>query len=83
MFKKEVLSDPAVIDFLKKNYVCVWKNIEKEEGTALKNKFNTKSLPTFLFIDSNETLIYALKGEMKKLEFQNEELLHRKKDLEA
>lgn len=70
--KKEVFSDPAVMDFLKKNYVCIWKNIEKEEGKALKEKFNTKSLPTFLFLDANETLLYALKGEIKTAEFMNE-----------
>lgn len=70
--KKEVFSDPNVMDFLKENYVCIWKNIEKEEGLALKNKYNTKSLPTFLFLDSNETLLYALKGEMKTTEFMTE-----------
>lgn len=71
--KKEVFSDPKVMDFLNKNYVCAWKNIEKEEGIALKNKFNTKSLPTFLFLDpSNETLLYALKGESKTAEFMAE-----------
>jgi thioredoxin-related protein len=70
--KKEVFSDPNVMAFLKENYVCIWKNIEKEEGLALKNKYNTKSLPTFLFLDSNETLLYALKGEMKTAEFMTE-----------
>ena len=70
--KKEVFSDPNVMDFLKENYVCIWKNIEKEEGIILKNKYNTKSLPTFLFLDSNETLLYALKGEMKTTEFMTE-----------
>lgn len=71
--KKEVFSDPVVMDFLKKNYVCSWKNIEKEEGIALRDKYNTKSLPTFLFIDpANETLLYALKGESKKEEFMTE-----------
>lgn len=71
--KKEVFSDPNVMDFLKENYVCAWKNIEKEEGIALKDKYNTKSLPTFLFIDPNtETLLYALKGEMKTPEFMTE-----------
>ncbi|RED27158.1 thioredoxin-related protein [Flavobacterium cutihirudinis] len=71
--KKEVFSDPKVMDFLNKNYVCIWKNIEKEEGTALKNKFRTTSLPAFLFLDpSNETLLYALKGEMKTPEFMAE-----------
>jgi thioredoxin-related protein len=72
LMKKEVFSDPNVIDFLKENYVCIWKNIEKEEGLALKNKYNTKSLPTFLFLDSNETLLYELKGEMKTDEFMSE-----------
>lgn len=70
--KKEVFSDPNVMAFLRENYVCIWKNIEKEEGLALKNKYNTKSLPTFLFLDSNETLLYALKGEMKTAEFMTE-----------
>ncbi|WP_426485057.1 thioredoxin family protein [Flavobacterium sp. 2] len=70
--KKEVFSDPNVMSFLKENYICIWKNIEKEEGIALKNKYNTKSLPTFLFLDANETLLYALKGEMKTPEFMTE-----------
>ena len=71
--KKEVFSDPAVMDFLNKNYVCAWKNVEKEEGIALKDKYNTKSLPTFLFIDpSSEVLLYALKGESKKADFLTE-----------
>lgn len=67
--KKEVFSDAAVMDFLNKNYICLWKNVEKEEGIELKNKFKTKSLPSFLFVDTNETLLYALKGEIKKNEF--------------
>ncbi|MEN2415962.1 thioredoxin family protein [Flavobacterium mesophilum] len=70
--KKEVFSNPDVIAFLNENYVCIWKNIEKDEGIALKNKYNTKSLPTFLFLDGNETLLYALKGEMKTPEFMTE-----------
>jgi thioredoxin-related protein len=70
--KKEVFNDPSVIDFLKKNYVCIFKNIEKEKGKALKEKYNTKSLPTFLFLDSDETLLYVLKGEMGKTELMTE-----------
>ena len=71
--KKDVFSDPNVMAFLNKNFVCVWKNIEKEEGIALKNKFNTKSLPAFLFLDqNNETLLYALKGELKTAAFMTE-----------
>jgi thioredoxin-related protein len=70
--KKEVFNDSFVIDFLNKNYICIFKNIEKEEGKALKEKYNTKSLPTFLFLDSDETLLYVLKGEMGKTEFMTE-----------
>ncbi|PIF70568.1 thioredoxin family protein [Flavobacterium sp. 2] len=70
--KKEVFTDPNVMAFLNKNYICVWKNVDKEEGTALKNKFRTTSLPAFLFLDSNENLLYALKGEMKTAEFLTE-----------
>ena len=29
LMKKEVFSDPNVMDFLKESYVCIWKNIEK------------------------------------------------------
>ncbi|MDR7212627.1 thioredoxin fold domain-containing protein [Flavobacterium piscis] len=71
--KKEVFNDPEVMEFLNRNYLCTWKNIEREEGIALRNKFNTKSLPTFLFIDpDDETLLYVLKGESKKAEFMTE-----------
>lgn len=70
--KNDVFSDPSVIDFLRKNYVCIFKNIEKEEGKTLKEKYNTKSLPTFLFLDSEETLLYVLKGEMTKTDFMTE-----------
>ena len=70
--KKEVFNDPFVIDFLNKNNVCIFKNIEKEDGKALKDKYNTKSLPTFLFLDSDKTLLYVLKGEMGKTEFMTE-----------
>lgn len=72
VMKKEVFSDAAVQTFLNQNFICVWKNIEKEEGIQIKNKFNTNSLPSFLFLDSNETLLYALKGEMKKDSFLKE-----------
>jgi len=69
LMKKEVFNDPKVMDFLNSHYICIWKNIEKEEGMALKDKFKTTSLPAFLFLDSNETLLYALKGEMKTADF--------------
>lgn len=70
--KTSVFNDSKVLDFLNKNYICVWKNIEKEEGIAIKEKFNTSGLPFFLFIDANETLLYAIKGELTAAAFMLE-----------
>ncbi|UQD57180.1 thioredoxin family protein [Flavobacterium sp. K5-23] len=67
--KKEVFTNPLVIDLLNKNYICTWQDVEKSEGIMLKNKFNTKSLPAFLFLDSNETVLYSLKGEYNLTNF--------------
>ena len=70
--KTTVFNDQKVLDFLNKNYICVWKNIEKEEGIAIKEKFNTSGLPIFLFIDAKETLLYAIKGELTTATFMLE-----------
>ncbi len=72
VMKATVFSDADVIDFLNKNYVCVWADIDKEEGTKLKDKFQTRGLPAFLFLDNNETLLYSIAGEMKTQGFKNE-----------
>ncbi|OUL62901.1 thioredoxin family protein [Flavobacterium sp. AJR] len=70
--KNSTFQDATVMAFLKDNYICVWKDIDKEEGLALKTKFDTKSLPSFLIVDANETVLYNLKGEIKTPEFLNE-----------
>ncbi|GAA6770280.1 thioredoxin family protein [Flavobacterium sp. CGRL2] len=49
LMKSEVLSDPAVMDFLNKNFVCTYKNIEKEEGIALKKQIQHK-ITSYFFI---------------------------------
>lgn len=67
--KNGTLKDATVMTFLESNYVCVWKDIDKPEGLALKTKFDTKSLPSFLILDANETVLYNLKGEIKPAEF--------------
>src|SRR5690606_16348832 len=65
VMKSTVFSDPKVMDFLDKNYICTWINIEKEEGISIKNQYQTNGLPAFVFVDANETLLYRTKGEMK------------------
>ena len=70
--KSTVFSDQKVKDFMNANYISVWKDIEKEDGKEIKELYKTNGLPTFLFIDANETLLYSVKGEMKKEAFINE-----------
>ena len=70
--KSTVFSDEKVIDFMNANYISVWKDIDKEDGKAIKEHYNTNGLPTFLFIDANETLLYSIKGEMKTETFIKE-----------
>lgn len=70
--KKNVFNDNKVLDFLNKNYICIWKDIEKEDGIAIKEKFKTSGLPIFLFIDAKETLLYATKGELNTAAFMLE-----------
>lgn len=72
VMKNSTFQDTSVMTFLESNYVCVWKDIDKPEGLALKTKFDTKSLPSFLILDANETVLYNLKGEIKPAEFLNE-----------
>lgn len=67
--KEEVLTDAAVIDLLNKNFICTRKDSDSEEGKAVKAKFKTTSLPTFIILDSDENELYRLKGEFKTAEF--------------
>lgn len=68
--KEEIFIDADVIKFYSTSYICVAVDAESADGTALKNKFQSKflvkSYPTFAFIDSNENLLYCISGEFKK-----------------
>ncbi|MDI1255845.1 MAG: thioredoxin family protein [Flavobacterium sp.] len=66
--KAEVLTDPEVKDFLTKNFVCAWQDIEKGEGEMFKQQFGVKMFPTFLFLDENGTVLYNINGELKSAE---------------
>jgi thioredoxin-related protein len=67
--KTEVLQDSQVIRFLNQNYICAWQDIDEKEGMAMNTKLKVTSLPTFIFMDSNEIELYRLKGEYKTPEF--------------
>lgn len=70
--KSEVLKDTVVTNLLSENYICTWQDIEEKEGILLNKKFNITSLPTFIFLDSNENELYRLKGEYKTPVFISE-----------
>lgn len=63
--KKEVFPNAEVADFMNKNFICAWQDIEKENGEEIKKRFDVKSYPIFVFLDKNETLLYNLSGEYK------------------
>jgi thioredoxin-related protein len=63
--KSEVLKDTGVTNLLSKNYICAGQDIDEKEGILLNKKFNITSLPSFIFLDSNENELYRLKGEYK------------------
>lgn len=65
VMKATVFNDPKVIAFLDQNFISVWKDIEKENGMRLKEQYQTSGLPTFLIINSSETVLYRFKGEFK------------------
>lgn len=70
--KAEVFTDKKVIDFMSKNFVCGWQNIETGEGPALRQKLNTKLYPYFVFINPESKIVYALNGELKSEDFIKE-----------
>ena len=70
--KSTVLKEPKIVDFLSRNYIYLWKDIENEEGLKIKDKYKTQGLPTFLFLDANETVLYSVKGKMTSDVFMQE-----------
>lgn len=70
--KKDVLTDTLVTNLLSKNYIYAWQDIDKPEGIMLKEKFKITSMPTFIFLDSNENELYRLNSEYKTANFVEE-----------
>ncbi len=74
--KKEVFTETSVIDFYSKNFICMSADSESDYGKELKtrfqNKFRVNSFPTFVFLDTNENLLYCNSGEFDKAKFLEE-----------
>ena len=67
--KSEVFKDSTVANFMNKNFICAWQDIEKGEGEFFKGSFGVKAYPTFLFLDENEALLYNFNSEKKADDF--------------
>lgn len=61
--KAQVFKVKAVADFYNKNFICLWQDMEVGEGKMLHRKFQVKSYPTFVFLDSMGTTLYQFTGE--------------------
>lgn len=67
--KKQVFTDSAVAAFYNGHFVCVAIDMEKGKGVDLHKFYGIKSYPTFIFLDSNSTVLYRTTGEFKPDEF--------------
>ncbi len=61
--KSKVFHEKAVADFFNAHFVCIKKDMEKEEGIMLHNRFHVKSYPAYIFLDANGTTLYQAIGE--------------------
>ncbi len=74
--KKETFTEKEVVDFYTSQFHCVAIDGESASGIEFKqkyqSKFRVKSFPTFVFFDSDETLLGCNSGEFNKEQFINE-----------
>lgn len=69
VMKTTVLNDSSVIETLNSNYVNLQINADKPESKAIMDKFGVVSFPAFIFVDTNETMLYNAVGEINKTDF--------------
>lgn len=67
--EKMVFTNDSVADYYNTNFVCMKLDLEKGEGIALGERFEIRSVPTYLFLDSTEQLVYKMKSAMSAGEF--------------
>ncbi len=67
--KATTLKDPEVIAFMNTNYVFAGLDFEKAGSESFKSKYNIKTFPTFLVLDTNGIELARFTGELKKDKF--------------
>ncbi|RZM28543.1 MAG: DUF255 domain-containing protein [Pedobacter sp.] len=66
---KEVFTQADVAGYFNKSFVNVKLDMEKGEGITIKNKYNVKAYPTFLFINSKGEEVHRLVGSSPAADF--------------
>lgn len=67
--KSEVLTDPAVAEFLNANFINVMKDMESGDGISIRKKLAVRTYPTFVFIKPDGQILYRFSNELKAPEF--------------
>jgi len=67
-----VFNKPEVANFYNQHFICIQQDMEKGIGPEMHKKFVITSYPTFIFIDSSQTVIYRTTGEFTPLNFIQE-----------
>ena len=66
---KEVFTQADVAAYFNKSFVNVKLDMEKGEGITIKNRYNIKAYPTFLFINSKGEEVHRLVGSSPAADF--------------
>jgi thioredoxin-related protein len=61
--KEQVFTDSAVAAFYNTRFICIHKDLEKDEGLKLRRTYSITSYPTYIFFDSTGTTLYRMGGE--------------------
>ena len=67
--KANVFTDTEVANYYNSNFINVSVDAEKGEGTALARKYGTRGYPTFVFINSDGSLVKQTSGYRKAEKF--------------
>ncbi len=81
--RETLFTDNSVAAYYNQHFICVEQDMEKGAGIDLHKQFDIKSYPTYIFIDSDGTVIYRMTGEFKPPQFiaEGENALSPKKQL--
>lgn len=66
---KDVFTKDSVADMFNQTFLNVKYDMEKGEGPALKEKYEVKAYPTYLFINGDGEIVHKIVGSMSASEF--------------